>query len=101
MVSVNIRTRSEVGVNFHSETLGKVGLPLGIVRIRCTLNLYVPFDRHVLGAEEVTSRGHAMTVNRLAAEDPPSGANCREIAFLYPPGPFLWMSSFCPAPQCF
>ena len=81
----------------YVEPFFKILFPLWIVGIGLTLNLAMPFDWKAVCVEKV-HLFEAFLVHIQPEKHPVPVFHGSEVFFLDPFLPFVWMSSFCPAP---
>src|SRR5712692_2851950 len=89
----------EVVCHFHIETLFKVGLPFGIVRICRILDFDVPLDGDTLCLEQSNGLNSPVLSKDFAVKDPVLPCDGGEVFLPYPFDGFLWVPPFGPLPQ--
>ena len=89
----------QVVCHFHIETLFKVGLPCGIVRVGCTLDFDVSFDGDTFCLEQSNGLEGPFLPKDFAMKDPMLPFDGGEVFLPYPFDGFLWVSPFGPLPQ--
>jgi hypothetical protein len=89
----------QVVCHFHIETLFKVGLPCGIVRVGCTLDFDVSFTGETFCLKQSKGLHSPFLPKDFAMKDPVLPFTGGEVFLLNPFDGFLWLSPLCPLPQ--